>query len=237
MHHGHEMAMMDFSLLSVLVFGLLTSFGHCLGMCSGIVVAYSSAKLEGRTRAQQTLAHLLYALGRISVYAILGGAITAIGSVFAVSMTTRGVVLAALGLVMILIGISLLGKTRFLVFLENSSIVQSAWYKRSFGVLIGSKNPAAFYGIGLLNGLIPCGAVYAALAMALTSGSVLGGAGAMAVFGVATAPSLFAIGLFVGLASQLKFRAVITKLSAVVVIAMGCWTIYRAFLMLTMEGM
>ena len=234
MHHGHEMAMMDFSLLSVLVFGLLTSFGHCLGMCSGIVVAYSSAKLAGKNRAQQAVAHLLYALGRITVYAVLGGAVTLIGAVFAVSMTTRGAVLAVLGAVMVVIGVSLLGRIGFLAFLESSAIVQSACYKRSFGALIGSKNPAAFYGIGLLNGLIPCGAVYAALAMAITSGSALGGAGAMAVFGAATAPSLFAVGLLVGFASQFKFRAVITKLSALVVIAMGCWTMYRAAMMLTM---
>ncbi len=59
--------------LSALV-GVTIGFGHCIGMCGGIVVAYSSTKMDHRSSyIQQTASHLAYNFGRVTTYTILGG--------------------------------------------------------------------------------------------------------------------------------------------------------------------
>jgi sulfite exporter TauE/SafE len=50
--------------------------------------------------------------------------------------------------------------------------------------------------IGLLNGLLPCGLVYLALASAVAAGSAVNGAAFMAFFGLGTLPAMFAIAVF-----------------------------------------
>jgi sulfite exporter TauE/SafE len=223
----HQMQSVDFSIWGTAAFGLLTSFGHCIGMCSGIVVAYSAAKLDGKSRGGQLLAHLLYSFGRISTYAALGLIAGVLGAAISVSAEVKAIVMITLGLVMILMGVSLLGGIKFLSFLENGRIVQSGWYKRTFGALIGSKSFLSVYGIGVLNGLVPCGAVYAAIAMAITAGSATGSAAAMALFGAATAPSLFLAGAFTSALAITKFRGAAVKLAALVVITLGALTLLR----------
>lgn len=49
--------------------------------------------------------------------------------------------------------------------------------------------------LGLLNGLLPCGLVYVALAGAVSQGSLLAGSGYMLVFGLGTLPMMLAVSL------------------------------------------
>jgi sulfite exporter TauE/SafE len=219
---------MDFSLIAVLLFGLSGSLGHCIGMCSPIVVAYSSAKLNGAGKLRQLSAHALYALGRITIYALLGLIFGLIGAVLTPTPTAKAIFSLILGAAMVAIGLALFFGSRLLAALESDALIRSGGYKRAFGTLIRSRNMASFYAIGVLNGLLPCGMVYAALAMALNAPSAIGAAGAMAAFGLATAPSLFMIGLFAGALANSKLRAIVSKIAAVFVIVMGAWTLYRA---------
>jgi sulfite exporter TauE/SafE len=54
---------------------------------------------------------------------------------------------------------------------------------------------AARFGFGMATGLLPCGLVYATLAVPVASGSPAIGALSMAAFGVGTAPALTAVAL------------------------------------------
>ena len=56
--------------------GFTIGFGHCIGMCGPIVVSISLNLKEKNILAPQ----LLYHLGRIITYAILGGVVAAAGS-------------------------------------------------------------------------------------------------------------------------------------------------------------
>jgi hypothetical protein len=47
----------------------------------------------------------------------------------------------------------------------------------------------------MLNGLLPCGLVYVAMAGAVSRGTVLSGVGYMAAFGLGTMPTMLAISL------------------------------------------
>ena len=63
-------------------------------------------------------------------------------------------------------------------------------FTATIGGLLRRKSKLASFGVGIMNGLLPCGLVYAALALATASGNVFAGALHMGVFGLATIPAL-----------------------------------------------
>jgi sulfite exporter TauE/SafE len=84
-------------------------------MCGGIVVAYSSSKLDQKSSyLQQTSSHLAYNFGRVTTYTILGAFFGYVGQVLAFTPTTKGILFLITGILMILAGLSLLGKWKFL---------------------------------------------------------------------------------------------------------------------------
>lgn len=218
--------MENISLLSIITIAILGSFGHCVGMCGGIVIAYSSTKVQSNwNKTKQTFSHILYSLGRIITYTILGAIFGFLGSVTTFNTTTNGVFLLFLGIVMLLVGLSLFGKLKFLTLIEHS-VSKQVWYQKSFKALIVSNSPMSFYLLGMLNGLLPCGFVYFFAITAASSGSALYGALVMFVFGLSTVPALFSLGFFVGLFKQSEFRNLMTKLASIAVILYGLYIIY-----------
>ena len=82
----------NIDLIIILTTAFLGSVGHCIGMCGGIVVAYSSAKIDPRSNyIQQTISHLAYNFGRVTTYAMLGALFGFIGQVVAFTPTTKGI--------------------------------------------------------------------------------------------------------------------------------------------------
>ncbi|MFP4486103.1 MAG: sulfite exporter TauE/SafE family protein [Campylobacterales bacterium] len=221
------------NLFSIITIAFLGSFGHCIGMCGGIVIAYSSIKVSKEwSRYKQSMAHILYSLGRVSTYAIIGALFGFLGSAFAFDNVSNGILLIIASVVMILAGVSLLGKIKFLTFIEHS-VSKTGWYQRSFKKLLHSNSLGSFYALGALNGLLPCGFVYFFAIAAAGSASPLWGAVIMAVFGLSTIPALFGLGFFVGVASQGSFRNLMIKLAAVAVIVYGLITLYDGVAFLT----
>ena len=92
------------SILSIITIAFLGSFGHCVGMCGGIVIAYSSTKIKSDwTKQVQALAHLLYSFGRISTYMILGALFGLVGGVVTFDNLTSGIFLLLTGFMMVLV--------------------------------------------------------------------------------------------------------------------------------------
>jgi sulfite exporter TauE/SafE len=61
------------SIISIISIAFIGSFGHCIGMCGGIVLAYSSVKINSNdSKKRQALMHLLYNFGRVTTYTFLG---------------------------------------------------------------------------------------------------------------------------------------------------------------------
>ena len=207
----------------------LASFGHCIGMCGGIVIAYSSAKIDKQwSKHMQTLAHLSYSFGRISTYVMLGAVFGAIGGVVQFNGYTTAALTIVAGIFMILAGLSLLGKLSFLTKLEHS-FSQTKWYKEVFTQVLRSQSLYSFYILGLLNGLLPCGLVYFFAVTAASTGSPLWGALVMLIFGLSTIPALLSLGFFTQLLNKGKLRKKMMNLAAILVIAFGVYTLYRGY--------
>ena len=217
------------SILSIITIAFLGSFGHCVGMCGGIVIAYSSTKIKSDwTKQVQALAHLLYSFGRISTYMILGALFGLVGGVVTFDNLTSGIFLLLTGFMMVLVGLSLLGKIKFLTILEHTCS-KSPLYQNTFKALLGSQSLFSFYLLGMLNGLLPCGFVYVFAITAASTGSAFWGAFVMLIFGLSTVPALFSLGFFVGVFKQSNLRDLFIKLASILVIGFGIYIAYLGY--------
>jgi len=213
------------NIYSVITIAFLGSFGHCIGMCGGIIVAYSSTKIDDNwSKSKQTIAHMFYSFGRIFTYTLLGAIFGFLGGVAMFNNMANGILLIVAGLFMILAGLSLSGKIKFLTLIEHS-FASNSFYAKTFRELLKTKSLFSFFLLGMLNGLLPCGLVYFFAVTAASTASPLYGALVMFIFGVSTIPALFSLGFFVGLYKNGKFRNIMMKLAAISVIIFGLFTL------------
>ncbi len=205
---------------AALILGFFTSF-HCVGMCGPIALALPLKNDNWFTR---TFGASLYNIGRSITYAIMGFMAGLFGQ-----------------------GLALVGFQRWVAIIMGSLMVLSAFFpslfksgfnfergmfsfvgklKSRLGLLFSKRSYSSLFSIGLLNGLLPCGPVYAALAAAIATGSAINGAGFMFAFGLATIPMLLAISLLGNLIS-LSFRKKVTRYIPVAVFIIGVLFILR----------
>ena len=216
-----DLAALDLSV--VFLVGLLGS-AHCVGMCGGFVVAVAHA--GGRRRA--ALRQGAYFLGKTSTYAAFGALAGLAGGAAGLALSSlQGLLSLVLGLILIGVGLALCGALRR--FGEparvggRAAVVLGAAVRR----LVGSNRLGAVYGLGAVNGLLPCGLVYGMLAKAATTGSAGAGALTLAMFGIGTVPALFATGLF-GALMPVGRRLWLQRAGGVLVVALGVLTLARS---------
>ncbi len=217
------------NIVSIITIAFLGSFGHCIGMCGGIVVAYSTTKISDEwSKTKQSIAHILYSAGRVLTYTILGAMFGFLGGVATFNNLTNGLMLIFAGIFMVLAGLSLSGKIKFLTLLEHS-FASNSWYTKLFRELLQTKSLVSFFILGILNGLLPCGLVYFFAITAASTASPLYGALVMFIFGISTIPALFSLGFFVGLYKNGKFRNIMMTLAAISVVIFGIYTIRNGY--------
>lgn len=216
-------------LLAILAFGFFGSLGHCIGMCGGFIVSYTTAKMDASTsKGSQIGGHTFYNLGRVSAYTILGALFGFFGSLWDATPLMRTIMFSFAGVMMILMGLSLSGRLKFLRYIEYP-IAQMGWFKKLFFSQLNSQSKFSFYALGTLNGFLPCGLVYTMLITAIATKSALLGAGVMLLFGLSTIPTLFSLGFLVGFISQNRFRHIMIEISSLIIVIYGAWTLYKAY--------
>lgn len=157
---------------------------HCVGMCGPLAMALPVGRLP---KYQRISAILLYHTGRISAYALLG---------LVTGLLGQGLLLAGIqGPVSIASGLLLLVYTltnrKHLYKLRSSRAVR--WVTAPMTRLLQHPTLPGITGMGFLNGLLPCGFVYVALAGALNNPTPPDGALYMIFFGLGTLPALLGI--------------------------------------------
>jgi sulfite exporter TauE/SafE/plastocyanin domain-containing protein/copper chaperone CopZ len=190
------------------IVGVLTSL-HCVGMCGGIMLSQSLSK-ESRNRYEAIQPALLYNIGRVISYTILGGLIGALGSVFSLSIAAKAAVQIFAGVFMIIMGLNMAGFSAFRKFQIRLPQFACKAKSRSGSPLI----------VGLLNGLMPCGPLQTMQLFALGTGSAAKGALAMFVFSIGTVPLMLTFGALSGLLSK-GYTQKILKFSGVLIIVLG----------------
>ena len=217
------------NLLSIMAIAFFGSFGHCIGMCGGIVLAYTANKIDkNSSKISQSIFHIIYSLGRVLTYVTLGAIFGYLGGVAMFNNMANGTLNIIAGVFMLLSGLSLVGKIKFLTSIEYS-ISNSNFYKNFFKKILLSKTLFSFFILGMLNGLIPCGFVYFFAITAASTGDALYGAIVMLIFGISTIPALFSFGLIAGLFSSGKFKNIMIKIASIAIIVYGVFTIYNGY--------
>ncbi len=206
-------------IISGLVLGFMGSF-HCLGMCGPIVIALP---LPGNSWTSRVTGSILYNLGRTVTYALMGVIFGLLGAGLHLAGFQRWVSIGTGALMILAIVIpAFTGKrVQFGINLQITSAIQGTFRK-----LLYRRSMSSLFFIGLLNGLLPCGLVYVALAAALAGGSLLNGILFMTAFGLATGPMLFLLSIAGNIITQ-PVRSFINKIIPFIVVLMGLLFILR----------
>ncbi|SHI69718.1 hypothetical protein SAMN02745165_00590 [Malonomonas rubra DSM 5091] len=173
--------------------GLLAS-AHCLGMCGGLISALS---LTENGRRCGLPCQLMFNLGRVTTYSLLGLFVGWLGSALTIQNELYNITqLLQIGcdIFIILIGLGSAGLfSTFNFSLLKTGALQLDLEKKA-DKLKGLPLPLAALGIGLLFGLMPCGMLYAMLLTAAQSADTATGMLMMLAFGLGTFPALLLLG-------------------------------------------
>lgn len=197
--------------------GVLTSI-HCVAMCGGICLSQCVPNASGAKASAGKLSalkpSLLYNLGRVVSYTVIGGIVGALGSAVSFSNTAKGIVQVAAGVFMVIMGLNMLNIFPWLR--KFNPRMPKIFAKKIYAQRAGG---SPLY-VGLLNGLMPCGPLQAMQLYALSTGSPFKGALSMFLFSAGTVPLMFAFGALSSLLSR-KFTGRMMKASAVLVVILG----------------
>lgn len=187
-----------------LLFGLLGSF-HCVGMCGPIAMALP---FVGSSGWRYFAGRLLYNGGRIVTYASLGVLAGAFGQSLQLAglQQTVSIISGVLILLLLILPAALKSKASSALGTDNAM----GWVRRKLAFYFQQNSLGSLFVVGMLNGLLPCGFVYIALAGAISAPGIGGAMLYMALFGLGTFPLMFLISLS-GKLISLKVRAAFNK--------------------------
>lgn len=225
---GHLMGeAMPFDALMLVGTGFALSLGHCLGMCGPLVASLAAAqRSRGLRSGGILLAQLLHHTGRITSYALIGFLLASLGSTVRMvgfGRGLQGVLSLVMGGVMVVLGMGLLGWLPTRRLLESGRF--ATFVVRATSRLRNARGVPAWFLVGMANGFLPCGPVYAVAAGTVVS-SPLRGAAAMALFGLGTIPALLLMALGSGRLSPVLQKR-FNRLAAFLVLLIGVQLVCR----------
>lgn len=203
-----ESKLANASYLVLFVVGIFTSL-HCVGMCGGIMLSQSIGT-ENKSKFQALKPAILYNLGRVVSYTILGGIVGAIGSVFSLTLTMKASFQVLAGIFMIIMGLNMAGYSLFRKF--NIKLPWSFCSLKKSG-----KTP---FVVGILNGFMPCGPLQTMQLYALGTGSAILGATSMFIFALGTVPLMLGFGAISGLLSKDNTKQLV-KFGGILIVVLG----------------
>lgn len=191
---------------------------HCIGMCGPLAFAVPSFHQQVW---RVMIDKLVYNLGRTLTYTLLG---------ILIGLAGRQLWLAGMQqTISILTGIFIILAASSRLF--KLSLSDGEWFSeiaRPFNRMLGYalQHKSSHLIIGILNGFLPCGFVYLALAGALNTGSVIASAQYMFFFGIGTLPLMMAAMISTGFAGPI-FRRRVNKGIPFIMLGLGVWFVLR----------
>ena len=207
-------------LFSALFFGLISSL-HCIGMCGPIAMMLP---VDHKNPTKKALQILTYHLGRLTAYGFLGLAFGLLGKGLFIAGFQQNISIAV-GVLMIIIAIvpeKVFAQYNFSkpIYKVISSI------KSSLGNQFKRKTFDALFSIGFLNGLLPCGLVYAALFGAIAMQNEVLGVAYMLLYGIGTIP-LMSVVVYASGFMSFPLRSKLQRIIPIITIGIGILFILR----------
>jgi len=208
-------------MLTAILIGFVGSL-HCVGMCSPLAAAVTSVS------RRVILSKLLYNFGRILTYGAMGACVGAFGSI-AVITPYQGLLSAGLGVALLLMGVA--GVSSFRVPLLTRTMNLAAMRLRTmFTTLVKRKGGVSLVLLGCVNGLLPCGLTYLALAYCLSLPNAEQGFAFMTLFGLGTLPAMIGAPLVWRYLSA-RIPWTFQRTTMVVMILLGSLLLFRSLSM------
>ena len=214
--------------------GLITSV-HCIAMCGGINLSQTLQKEISKNTSRKMFQNtLMYNMGRVVSYTIIGGILGAVGGLAGIgdglqsSFLLQGSLKLFAGIITIIMGVNMLGIFQGIRgCLKNHSsklhkIQTSFLHKKRIPFVHkkisgGRKTP---FIIGICNGFMPCGPLQSMQIVALASGDMFTGAFSMFCFSLGTAPLMLGFGSVVSAFGK-HFTRQVLRVGAILVVVMG----------------
>ena len=206
-------------IVTALVMGFAGSF-HCIGMCSPLAMAV------GNMTKHALLNRFIYNMGRIFTYGLLGASVGSLATILPLSKYQNAVSIF-LGIVLLFVGAGLL-RAKVPLFLTPLAKLTSL-LKKLFATFLTRKTYSSVFLLGTLNGILPCGLVWMALAYSITLQSPLESLSFMILFGAGTLPVMLGLtGIVTILSKKLDFN--VQRVTSVMLIASGILLVARVFI-------
>jgi sulfite exporter TauE/SafE len=191
---------------------------HCIGMCGPLAFGVPSVRDKWWLIIVDKV---IYNVGRVITYSFLGFVIGLLGKQLWVYGLQQGVSLAS-GLLIIAAGFSRV----FKIGVKNNVLMSKLFLPVNRLLNYALQQHLGHFIVGLLNGFLPCGFVYLALAGAINTDSPIASAHFMFWFGVGTFPLMLIATLSFGFIGPLLRRR-INKAMPYLMICLGCWFVLR----------
>jgi sulfite exporter TauE/SafE len=206
--------------LTALLMGFAGSM-HCAGMCSPLVMAVSNLTPGA------ILNRVVYNMGRILTYALLGGIVGTAGWALPFS-NFQNLLSVVMGISLLIFAVLNISSVR-IPFVTSLLQKISIALKEIFKKVLQRKSYNSIFLLGSINGMLPCGLTFLALTYCLTLSGPIDSFYFMLLFGAGTLPIMLGATSLVGYLikrSNLSFRKVTTTMLFIA----GCLLIVRVFL-------
>jgi len=208
------------------VLGVAAS-GHCVVMCGPLMLAVRHASpLHGQGNRRHTVSLLLYHAGRVAGYAALGMAVGATGATMAATAELGRVLSLAASAWLVLMAAGHAGLRLPDPFGARAGRVVGGGL-RTIRPHLSSHPWLTATGAGVLNALLPCGLLYAALLASAALANPLQGAAFMMAYGAGTLPLLGALAFSANLIPG-SFRERLRPLTPAVLLALAALLVLRS---------
>jgi sulfite exporter TauE/SafE/copper chaperone CopZ len=198
---------------SAFVIGLIASVSTCMAVVGGLTLSVTAnfAK-EGDKTTPQVLFHI----GRLVAFFVLGGVIASLGAEFELGQAGMFALNAVVGLVMLILGINLLDVIPALKRFQPTLPRFISDHMMEFRTLNHTLTPAL---LGAVTFFLPCGFTQSMQVSVLTAGGFWAGAIIMLSFALGTLPVLGALSFASSGIHNRKMSGMFFKAAGLVVIA------------------
>lgn len=214
------------SYITAFLLGLFSTV-HCIAMCGSVIGALTlSLPVEVRESQRQMFPYVLnYNIGRLLSYGMAGAIVGFLSS--PLTAFDGHLVLRYLSvIVMVAMGLYLAGWFPKFARMERIGAPIWKWLQPIGQKLLPVRSRTQAFYLGIVWGWLPCGLVYAALAVAATIGDPIQASLVMLAFGAGTLPAVMGAGLFTGLLSSIARSKQLRRIAGLLIIAMALVTAF-----------
>jgi uncharacterized protein len=211
---------------AIFLIGIIASLSTCMAVVGGLVLSMSASFAKGGDAVRP---QLLFHIGRIVSFFILGGVIGVIGNAFTLNTTATFILNFVIGLVMLILGVNLLDIFHRVKGLQLS---MPAFMGRHVQQLSRANHSLTPFLVGIATFFLPCGFTQSMQLYTLSTGSFMAGGLTMLVFALGTLPVLAAVSFSSYSVAKSAHKGVFYKTAGLIVIAFALMNIYYSFVIM-----